>query len=180
MSVHELDMFESVCASATKIPEDFTDPEDDWAPHAFIEAGDGTQGIMPLAHLMTDEMKDALATMILPAVVKMAKASRIVLVLSVWTSKLATDEFNHESGQYAGPPPSERPDRKEYVMVIEYTAEGVGRQAYAQILRDGVHPPTLADWEDSGAVGAGGRFVDPIVAALKEVASDVPADEKSI
>jgi hypothetical protein len=62
-----------------------------------------------------------------------------------------------------------RPNREEHLWLMEYTPEGVGRHSYARIHRDEKKPPTLGEWEETPADSFSGRFVEPIVRAMKSV-----------
>ena len=165
----ELDMFEMVAVIAAKMPDElFTKPDDDWTPVAFMETPDG-QVSMPLAPYMgTPADKEILTGLLLPAAITEMKASRIVMVLSVWVGKAETKE-EIESEHFV--PPSQQPGRLEKVMITEYTREGITRMSSALITRHEDAPPTLGEWDDdlSNAAQSEGRFVEPIVKALKAV-----------
>lgn len=165
----KLDLFEHVAALAASMPDNvFTDPDDDWTPVLFME---GPQGgtMMALEPYMTDEIhKDMLASVVIPAAIDQFKPTVVVMIVSAWTSKTSGDLLR-DTGEYF--PPSEQADRKEQVVVIEYTREGVTRQAFAQIKRFADKVPRLGEWEDMPpAKAVDGRFITPIVQALKGVA----------
>jgi hypothetical protein len=164
----QLDLFDQVATLARKMPESlFTDPDDDWTPVAFLE---GPQGIaqMPLEPFMEDDQtKDILADTILPQLITETKTTRVIMVLSVWTSATSASLL-HETGKYV--PPSQHDDRREAVYLIEYTRDGVQRQTHADIIRHETKPPSLGEWSQIEKVTSfEGRFVGPIVAALKRV-----------
>lgn len=167
MEARELDLFEFVAMSARLMPKSvFTEPDDDWTPVAFL---DGPQGrtTMPLVQFMGDEMsKDILCESILPSVIKQFEATTVVMVISTWIST-ASSKLLTDTGKYV--PPSMQADREERVMISEYTREGVTRQTWAPIIRSETEVPQLGEWSDMDAVGVGGRFVTPIVKALKGV-----------
>lgn len=163
----ELSMFDTVAVIAQSMPKElFTQPDDDWTPIAFLQGKD-EQVTFPLGEFMEDDRsKDILAHLILPGAIKHLKATSMVTVMSIWQSKTSAESLATE---YI--PPSQCEDRTEHVMITEYTAEGVQRQAFAQILRHEDKPPTLDEWQQmDDAIGFSGRFVEPIVKALKEVA----------
>ena len=168
MSTHELSLFDSVAATAAQMPAvAFTEPDDDWVPVLFMEDSEGNQATMPIEMFMQNEQtKNLLTDMIIPAAIKNFKARTVVMVLSVWRSTLPPDVDWQDR-----PTPSEDLDRREEVMIIEYTAEGVTRSAMAEIIRHENAPPTLAEWDDMGeaSLSQEGRFVGPIVAAMKRV-----------
>lgn len=166
----QLDMYDSAALVASKMPDElFTEPDDDWEPVAFLEGEEGRM-MIPLGSMMGDEQaKDLLTSLLLPHVIKKTKARSLVMVLSIWQSKRSAKILNEED-KYI--PPSQCQDRTEHVMVTEYTAEGVQRKAFAQIHRHEDKPPTLGEWEQmDDATEYSGRFVDPLVKALKEVAT---------
>lgn len=169
MDARELDMFEMVAVLAAKMPEEiFTKPDDDWTPVAFLETPDG-QVTMPLAPYMgSPQEKDVLSGMLLPAAITEMKASRLVMVLSVWVGKAKSKE-EFESEDFV--PPSQQPERVEKVMIMEYTREGITRSTSALIIRHENAPPTLGEWEDDfeNVDRTEGRFVGTIVKALKAV-----------
>lgn len=168
MSVHELDLFGHVAMIAMSMPKDvFTEPDDDWTPIAFFECADGATAAMPLSPLMGGDIeKDVLAEVVLPAAIEHFKAKKLVLVLSVWTVENFTRE-EIESGNYTRP--SEHPDRKEQLTLMEYSAAGVTRYSMASIIRHEDKPPTLGEWKELPEADTyEGRFVEPIVSAFKK------------
>lgn len=172
MTARELTLFETVSLTVRSISEEFAEPDDDWEPMAFLEGEiEGETGVatMPLGYLMgDDDMKDRLANHILPFAIKEFSATKLIFVMSVWSSEKSVASM--ATGKYI--PPSKCDDRTEHVLLMEYTAEGVTRQAWAQITRHEGKPPTLGEWEQKdGVSGFSGRFVDPLVTALKEVAA---------
>lgn len=165
----ELSLYDSVAIIAGKMSEEvFTEPDDDWAPIAFVEDKDGDRMTLPLGEWMGDDrMKDVLTNLILPGAIKHVKAQKVVMILSIWQSETSA-QLLRDTDEYI--PPSECDDRTEHVMVTEYTREGVTRQAFAQIQRHEESPPTLDEWRElPDAAGYTGRFIEPIVKALKEV-----------
>lgn len=169
MSTHELDLFDQVAYTAAAMPEKlFTKPDDDWVPIAFMEGPEG-QATFPIADFMdNDHSKDLLTEFILPQVIKEFRAHTLVMIISAWQGRNlepGTDPMDR-------PRPSEDPERKEILMLIEYTREGVQRHTVADIIRHEDSPPTLGEWDDWGDdahLGSEGRFVGPIVAAMKRV-----------
>ena len=166
-----LGLFDSVAVTARSMTtEHFTDPDDDWEPILFVEGKTGT-GMTPLGQFMrNDGSKDMLAEVVIPAVVEQFQATTVVMVLSTWTASVASKE-ELEPIRYV--PPSQRPDRREQLLIIEYTREGVTRQAFAEIIRHENSPPTLGDWDEQIMDKAvlEGRFVEPIVKAMKAVST---------
>lgn len=164
----ELSLFDSVSITARKLAaEHFTDPDDDWEPILFVEGKDGS-GITPLGQFMRDDRhKELLANVVIPAVIEQFQATTIVMVLSTWTASVASKE-ELEPIRYV--PPSQRPNRREQLLIIEYTREGVTRQAFAEIIRHEDSPPTLDEWTAvEGETAFEGRFIGPIVKAMKAV-----------
>lgn len=172
MSARELDLYENVGMIAARMPgELFTKPDDDWTPAAFLQDDDGNvSGPIGLAEFMESQhSKDMLAETALPLVIRMFAARSIVMVLSIWSARIPKEEATeYLAGAYVAP--SERPDREEKLMLIELKAEGVTRHSFAPIIRHEDAPPTLGEWEEiEGVDRFAGRFVDPLVAALKSV-----------
>jgi hypothetical protein len=144
----------------------FTEPDDDWTPVLFMETKEGEQGIMPLHEFMGAEpMKDLLANALIPMTINEFKAVKIVMVLSVWSSEKSVQALKED--KYV--PPSQQDDREEHVLLVEMTREGVQRHSWAKIIRHKSKPPTLGEWNETTATGFDGRFVDPLVKALKAV-----------
>lgn len=164
----ELDLYQQIALRASEIPKTFTDPGDDWAPFAFLQLRDEDAiPTLPLGMFMESAgSKDVLAEIILPEAIKQLKAVRVILLLSVWTSKMAGASL--ATGQIVQP--SECIDREEKVCIMEITADGVQRQAAAPIIRLADAPPKLGEWEDWPTASAEGRFVTPLVGALRETA----------
>lgn len=171
--MQELDLFDRIALTASLMPrQQFTKPDDDWSPMAFFEGAKG-EGIIPLdqSNLMADDKgKDVLTEILLPNVIEEMRITRIVFILSVWMSPESNRELA-ESGEYI--PPSQRADRREAVFMTEMRHGGVSRQSMAYIVRYADRPPELGEWEELGGggtpIGYTGRFVDPIVAALRRV-----------
>lgn len=165
----ELSLFDSTAVIAANMPKElFTEPDDDWAPIAFVEGEETVT--FPMGEFMGDDRaKDILAHLLLPGLIKHSKAKTLVMIMSIWQSETSVKSLA-KGGTYI--PPSQCDDRTEHVMISEYTAEGVKRQAFAQIQRHEGKPPTLGEWQQMNeATGYSGRFVEPLIKALKEVAS---------
>lgn len=164
----QLDLFEYVATSAQKMPDSvFTEPDDDWTPVMFLEGKQGTT-VIPLHEYMNDDLsKNLLADVLLPMAIADFKATTAVMVVSTWISKTSSDLLN-ETGEYIRP--SQQPDREELVYIMEFTREGVQRQAHAEILRSETEVPRLGEWVDvTNVESVEGRFAPPIVKALKGV-----------
>jgi hypothetical protein len=169
MSTHELDLFDMVAVTAAAMPANaFTKPDDDWVPIAFLEGPEG-QATFPLADFMeNDRAKDLLTEYILPQAITKFRAHTVVIVLSAWQGRTLEPGTDWQDR----PRPSEDPERKEILMLIEYTRDGIQRNTVAEIIRYEDSPPTLGEWEswgDDTTLGSDGRFVGPIVAAMKRV-----------
>lgn len=169
MKARQLDLFEHVASLAASMPGAvFTEPDDDWTPVLFM---DGPQGgtMMPLVEYMNTELgKDMLADVVIPATIHQFKPSVVVMIMSTWTSETSA-KLMTETGEYI--PPSQQADRKEQVLIIEYTRDGATRQAFAQIERFADKVPRLGEWDMKPSLSMQGRFVDPIVRALKGVSA---------
>ena len=168
MDARPLDLFEAVAASAQAMPKDvFNKPDDDWIPVVFLDGPEGTATVPVYDFMDSDEKKDLLTHSILPAMISQFKATSVVILISAWVSAKATESYEGGGGVYI--PPSQQPDREERVLIVEYTREGITRQAWAPILRSETEVPQLGEWDDQATLGVDGRFVAPIVKALKGV-----------
>ena len=167
MSTHELDLYDHVAYTAASISEKlFTEPDDDWTPVLFMEDADGQRMTMPIEQFMVNEQtKDLLANFIIPEVIGKFSATIAVMVLSVWRGSPIPKGVDPDDR----PRPSEDVNRTEAVMIIEYTAAGVTRSSMATIVRHEDSPPTLDEWQDDFGQSEDGRFVTPIVRAMKKV-----------
>lgn len=161
-----LGLFDDVAKTAAGMSEAiFTEPDDDWTPVVFMENAEGTRATMPIEQFMeNDQMKDMLTELIIPQTIQKFGATRVVMVLSVWSSKLPKGVDWRDR-----PRPSEALDRTEALIVSEYTTEGITRWSSAEIIRHEDSPPTLGEWDESPIDGFEGRFVNPIVDALRRV-----------
>lgn len=156
----------TILDTSRSIADGFDSPDDDWVPTVLIHA-ENTEKlyILPLdPFLVNDEHgKDRLVDAIRDFVIEQ-RASAVSIVASAWR---ATFEgvFHPE----APPPvrPRDAPNREEALVVTTIDADGVTASS-APILRDGIKPPTLGEWEEEGGL-LSGRFVDPFRDALKIV-----------
>ena len=168
-----LDFFEFVALSVEGMAKAvFTQPDDDWVPMLFFlgtKDGEEFMSMAPLDHFMTDDKsKDMLAYGVLPRLLKEFQVKVAVLLINGWTASDPPGGYlNHGVGEWIRP--SQRPDRKEMLLLSEYTREGVMRQASALIVRHESAPPTLEPWKDIDAKSMSGRFVEPIVKAMREM-----------
>jgi hypothetical protein len=161
-----LDLFDHVAVTAERMAKDtFTEPDDDWTPIVFLEDATGTWAMMPIEEFMqNDRTKDMLVELIIPETIKRFEAKVVVMILSVWHSKIPKGVDWQDR-----PMPSEDPNRSEALVLTEYTAEGVKRYSMAEIIRHEDSPPTLGEWENTDATDYEGRFVQPIVKAMQRV-----------
>lgn len=164
---------EAALSGIAAITAEFDDPEDDYAAMAFFEHDDQVTIIPSYQFMENDTTKDLLANFVLPRAAVKLGAETVVLVFSAFGVKIEkpTDEEWEEM-----PRPGEHPDRVEMLIVTEMNADGVQRSLVAYIDRDPFmkRPPTLTEFEENfgpGTEGAHweGRFIDPLLAALKEV-----------
>lgn len=151
-----------------RVGEGFTEPDEDWQPVMFVETPKRVSILLlPGALLDNHASKDKLAAM-MRAIVEQSRARKVAVVTSAWMTTLdeQTSRYVSEHGEL----PDEshqagnRPDRLEIVSVAVYDAE-VAHSWFAEIRRDGVHPPQLAEWQ--GPVDTHGRLADPIREALR-------------
>ena len=162
---------EWVIKAVRAIEQDFDAPDDDFEAMIVMETKSEQLMIFPAGQLMNSETtKDLMAEVVLPGLIRKHKVSRVVAVLSAWCVQVGK-EYDSDSS----PRPSEHPDRYEVLLVTEMTAQGVGSDYWAYINRDPflIEPPSLGEFELQPETATHeGRFVDPIVAALKEVEHD--------
>lgn len=150
------------------IAKSFTEPDDDFESIVVLETKDGNAAILPIGFFMeTETSKELLAEVVLPVAIRKMEVQRLVFVTSAWAVSKEVGEMD--------PRPSEDPDRYEIVIATEMTADGVVDDRWAYIDRDpfGVAPPQLGEFEQMPTAEHSGRFVDPLVAALKEVKGSV-------
>lgn len=164
---------DTVCKTAESIGRDFADPEDDWAPvmmtatprgESFDAYTFGFDGNL----LASDQTKDVLVDHMMVPLIQGTGAKLVATVFSTWMLKAMPIE-DLVDGEYVGPRPSQSPNRIEAVVVTVIAPKRmISRNA--EIIRDGVNPPTLSEWEqwDDGEAGAilTGRFAEPLQNAL--------------
>lgn len=158
---------EVVKDAATSMPTLFEEPDDDWAPVAMIlgykEGQEGLGvGVAPIPPAWLED-KDELVKLLRKAI-KEYRAVAIGLVLSAWMLRLEKDEVEHPELDL--PRPSESEDREE-ILTVSILAANEEHFLMAEIKRDNENPPTLGEWETSD--DSSGRFVEPLVDALKTV-----------
>lgn len=145
----------------------FTAPDDDFEPVLFLETETGVK-ILGLRPYFANETKKELFAAVLPALIKKERPTRVALLVSAWAIEANKDYFQNDE-----PRPSSHPDRIELVLVTEVTKEGITDNVVAYIGRDplGLKPPTLGEEQDSFAQAEvfTGRFIDPILATMKEI-----------
>lgn len=170
---NSLSLYEHASIMARQLGETmFTEPDDDWEPMIFLKPGDESEGwpILPVGPFMqSNATKNILAEAVIPSAVERFQATEVVMILSTWTSENSS-KMLHETGEYK--PPSEQDDRKELLMLSEIKSTGAGRHAFAPIERHEDGPPTLGEWEElEQEADITGRFVEPVVRALKKVSA---------
>lgn len=155
----------------------FTEPDDDWPPMFIAEmrGGRGAVGLLPLEAFASDDTKDVLAEVVLPAIIERFKATKFAFTTSAWLS-IVGHRPDVQAAQMEGRMrPSEDPERIEIVTLTCYDAE---RHDWfgARIHRTRRRPPKLGPFQEAHEIIGGerrpdwnvdGRFVDPIVQALR-------------
>lgn len=148
------------------IADTFNDPDDDFAPVAFIVrdgVDDPSIALFPMDKYM--ENKDMLFEVMIPTVIRKFRANSVVTVMSCFG--VSTD------APLDGVQPKDHPDRWEAVLVTELTADGIKESLVSYISRDplGKARPTITPFETfyTEASEVGGRTIDPLIAALKDV-----------
>lgn len=152
------------------IGEKFDEPDDDWMP--VLIAG---EIVVPLN--FTDETaKDLMAELVMPIAIRESKAKEYAFVSSTWVSTITPpeemrDKSTEEQMRYIGehyPPPSMSDQRKESVVVSFGSCDGTNEMWMAEIKRSEDKPPELSEWEYHGSNDYEGRFVEPLMKAIKE------------
>ncbi len=160
------DVFEVLKEQAAMAGREMRRPGDDWGSLVVMVDFKGlAYPPLPLGKMMDVVPKEVIARQLIPALAYTAQAERVVFGFSSWT-------LENEDGIRAVPegPISEHPDRKEKLVLIDVTADGVQRMSFADIVRDGVGPPRLGEWHDAETPEASdGLFVDALVPALQGV-----------
>lgn len=158
---------EAAIELAVTIGNEFDAPDCDWPPLVWVEH---LKGDSVLILDMPNELRPAAIV----AEVKRRKAYRVARIESVWTlrsdavpmSQEQEQEWKEDPNSYPeGYRPAGHPERTEELLVSVFDTEY--SEAWSAIIhRDGVHPPTLDDWEFRGN-DLSGRQVDEVVAALR-------------
>jgi hypothetical protein len=160
-------LFDTVVQSTQEIAAKFENPGDDFVPIAFFRSESQIQ-VLPLIPFMeNDTKKDMLAEVVFPMLVEKIEAIEVVTVFSAWILHFDKDEWDGETR------PSESPDRVEVVVITSITAEGIQSNGMAYISRDplGNEIPSLSDFDFEVGKRYEGRFIDPIIDALRKVES---------
>lgn len=163
----DMDTFETMKETARLAGEAMQNPDDDWGSMCIMIDYDGMIfPPIPLSQMLRSGVpKDVIAKKLLPACVQAATAKRVILGLSSWT--VAGESAQKYDGSASL---SEDPDRKEMVVLIDITADGVQQMSYAEIIRDGFSKPKLGEWHDSKeTTGYDGLFVESLVPTLQLV-----------
>jgi hypothetical protein len=158
-----VDAFEALKITASMLTSVMETPDADWGLILVIESYDKTvYPPVPLSEMLGAGIpKEIVARQLIPAMLQAANARRAMLGLSSWT-------LSSEGPVELTGPISEHPDRKENLVLIEVTADGVQQVSFAEISRDGVSPPTLGEWQDiDSPEQSDGLFVDALIPTLQ-------------
>lgn len=162
----DLDNFEALKGTARLAAEAMPNAESDWGAMMVIEDYDGhTFPPVSLTDLMETVPKELVGKQLIPGMAQASAAKRVFFGFSTWA-------LTSETGIAPEIDLSEHPDRTELLVLLEVTADGVEQVATAAITRDGVHPPTLGEWNDlKKPKMTSGIFVDALVPTLQLVRS---------
>jgi hypothetical protein len=153
------------------LAERFDAPDDDWSQFMAIQCVDGSVHVFYIDVLMDPRIKDFLATWIVPRVIRETNARTFGFAFNAW----AIDMKQHS--ERPNTMPSDHPDRFEVLEVIVADWSGHMYTASAKINRTNTAPPILSDWDARPFDGMKGRFVDPMLAAMKEQAKVARAEQ---
>lgn len=163
-SLESKDIFETMQETAKMAESEMKSPKDDWSSMVvMVNFDDIAFPPLPLGKMLSSGIpKEVIAKQLIPGLAYTAQAKRVLFGMSTWS--LETE----------GPPPEGgiggHPDSKEKLCLIDVTADGVQRMAFADIIRDGVGPPRLGEWHDTERPEASdGLFVDALVPALQTI-----------
>jgi hypothetical protein len=138
---------EEVIRALQEITDEYAEslpPDGDWEPMLFIFKGElSTSTTFPMPP--NGPMRDFLFETIIPNQVRPAEPDAVVILVSAWATAASVDEeeLNKiEAGE--APLPSERPDRREVLLIQGVSKEGEAG-AMAEIIRSEGHPEL--DWE---------------------------------
>lgn len=134
----------------------FTAPDDDWAPILIAESRNRRIDIAYLTG--TPEAQAAQAEV----VTRHARAVTAARVASTWITFREDWEAvqEYKRGDWVLDP-----DHREGLFVIAVDAERA-KGWFADIIRDGVHPPTLGEWQES-EMDVGGLQVEAIQETIR-------------
>ena len=144
-----------------RVQQEFTRPDDDWAPVMLLETETGTEAVE--WDIPEPELKDLFALK-LSTFLAERKATAVAFVTSSWM--LSHGAAKEWVATEEAPQISQHPKRVEVVFVTCISREE--EEAWlARILRVPGRPPRLGPWEHFGSGAAlGGRFTDAIKVGL--------------
>lgn len=129
------------------------DHDDDWTPVVLLEKNDYT-AVVVLAIQDLENNKDTLAFAV-ETVIRQSNPDAACFVATGWMgasiepNRFLTPEDATEAYQKGWiPPPSQDPDRKEIVMIIEVTAKGENRMILGYVRRFRNRHPEIYKWRD--------------------------------
>lgn len=146
------------------------DPGDDITP-MVLAADENGEMISMLAHVPFEDarFKDELALAMI-ATLAVTEAVEAAFISCAWTVMRETEPGPDD------PLPADCPDRKEVVIAVHHTRDGVtGYQAV--LTRHPDRAPTMGAWEEWAGARQGGRFGDAMSMGLK-MAAALPDDLK--
>lgn len=134
---------------AREIGQDFTDPEDDWAPVMMVVT-DKELGMLGIQIPDSEQHKTMLFRTAIPMGIKQSmngKPQTVGMITSAWSLDAVGNPDHQEWLQNRGPHDqiADHPDRTESLML--YLADKQTQELWtAKILRDGEQAPALAEW----------------------------------
>lgn len=163
---------------AYKLGRQFVRPDDDWRPHLlmFNDSGVSVRPIDPI-WVSTPAMKEGLAKVVLPDMVRVGRPTSVALVQSSWYYKGEADENGSLTDALRDMEFAEKhgvrnlPNKKEGVMI-----EAWDLNEYLiwviPIIRSEIHPPRLGKmdkWDSSNMITFDSRWLPSVRAAMVPV-----------
>jgi hypothetical protein len=148
---------------AKVIGENFTDPDDDWAPVMMYLGGDGQVRDAVIEISEDDEGRDQVAAQITRLLLE-ARAREACFIVSTWVVDLPEGNFDALEGKR----PREHSDRRE-ALTLTWVTRDHAQMEMARIKRYPGQPPKLAAWyPPATGISVVGRFIDAMRAGITD------------
>lgn len=171
MEINEMVEFLQLGAKATLADE--TDPEFDWEPQFVVRTGRDRMGMVLVPPYSNQESKE-IVMHLLKTVVERLEGNACAMLTSTWRVSGSPTDPGAASLLRGEILPSEHPSRVEGLLIVACEAGMEGAiTSMADIIRDGVGPPTLAEWETNHSSSNKGAMVEPLIEAVNKAESVV-------